>query len=97
MNDYTRKLTDILDGLEGVRMDLETVESALDRLSFDLEEGRDILKEDGANALARSELFQKVLPGDAAIFALAASAVTELIDRIDRDSAHLQAIVADAK
>ena len=97
MNDYTRKLTDILDGLEGVRMDLETVESALDRLSFDLEEGRDILKEDGANALARSEWFQKVLPGDAAIFALAASAVTELIDRIDRDSAHLQAIVADAK
>lgn len=97
MNDYTRKLTDILDGLEGVRMDLETVESALDRLSFDLEEGRDILKENGANALARSEWFQKVLPGDAAIFALAASAVTELIDRIDRDSAHLQAIVADAK
>ena len=97
MNDYTRKLTDILDGLEGVRMDLETVESALDRLSFDLEEGRDILKENGANALARSEWFQKVLPGDAAIFALAASAVTELIDQIDRDSAHLQAIVADAK
>lgn len=97
MNDYTRKLTDILDGLEGVRMDLETVESALDRLSFDLEEGRDILKENGANALARSEWFQKVLPGDAAIFALAASAVTELIDQIDRDSAHLQAIVTDAK
>lgn len=97
MNKHTQALKVTLDELAIVRMDLETLEGALDRLNFDLEEGRDILKENGANALARSEWFQKVLPGDAAIFALAASAVTELIDRIDRDSAHLQTIVADAK
>ena len=79
------------DELEMLQMGLETVASALDRLNFDLEEGRDFLKEEGAEKLTRSAWFQKVLPGDAAIFSMAAMAVADLIDQAERSADRLRA------
>ena len=89
MHNNNEVLRTAADELEMLQMGLETV--ALDRLNFDLEEGRDFLKEEGAEKLTRSAWFQKVLPGDAAIFSMAAMAVADLIDQAERSADRLRA------